>query len=299
MHLVANSNYQLNLMYHHTKLPTQLQADARITTYPCDLAKPDTLDTICSQSDVIVHFAGVLFAPNPEKFLPTTNTAYAKNLINKAIEHKVKRFILVSFPHVEGPTSQDNPCTNKLNGDPISMHAKTRLAEEQYLFEKSREGKIEAISLRPGMIYGHNILMVAYARKLAKNNLLGVWSKPTPIHLIAIDDFLSCCVAAIQNPQASDIYSLGDDSPTTLQNFLDTACKMWKLKKPWRVPLWSVFTVAWICERLAQLFSQKTPFTVDFIKIGLVPYYCDTSRMKQDLLPILKYPTLQSGQTIL
>lgn len=296
-YLLNATDYQLNLMTHTTPLANDLQESKRTKVYSCDLNNPQSLDDICSNSDVIVHFAGVLFAPNPEKFLPITNTQYAVNLIDKAIQHKLKRFILISFPHVEGPTTQSNPSTNRLDGNPVSVHAKTRLAEEQYLFSKKHS--IEAISLRAGMIYGRDILMVAYARKLAQKYLLGVWRNPTAIHLISIDDFLSCCLSAIQNTQAAGIYPLGDDFPTTLQKFLEAACQKWKLKKPWQVPLWSVYMAAWLCEKTAALLGTKTPFTRDFIDIGRVSYYCDTSRMKTDLLPRLKYPSLDEGRVIL
>lgn len=298
-HLLKTSHHQIRLMVHKTPLPPDLNVKERTAVFPCNLANPNSLDQACVDSDVIVHFAGVLFAPNPKKFLSNTNTQYAKNLIDKAIEHNVRRFILISFPHVEGPTTQEHSCTNRLDGNPVSMHAKTRLAAEQYLFSKAGESKIGAISLRAGMIYGRDILMISFARKLARKFLLGVWRKPTPIHLISIDDFLECCTAAMNNPQASGIYPLGDDGPTTLQAFLDSACQQWGLYKPWRVPLWSVYIVAWTCERIAQLVSAKTPFTVDFINIGRAPYHCDTRRMKADLLPKLKYPTLDSGKVIL
>ena len=39
-----------------------------------DLGDRPTLVPAVRGADVIVHFAGVLFAPRPEKFLPITNT---------------------------------------------------------------------------------------------------------------------------------------------------------------------------------------------------------------------------------
>ncbi|MBI2335674.1 MAG: NAD(P)-dependent oxidoreductase [Deltaproteobacteria bacterium] len=297
--LLQESTHTLNLMYHTASLAQDLLNDERTHTFQCDLGNITSLQEVCEASDVIVHFAGVLFAPQPEKFLHKTNFEYAKNLIDAAITAKVKRFVLISFPHVEGPTSQKNPCTNQQDKNPISAHATTRLKAEKYLFEACQSSAMQPISLRAGMIYGKDILMVAFAKKLALIWLLGIWRKPTAIHLLSIDDFLACCKSAIENPHASGIYPLGDDAPITLQNFLDEACQKWRCKKPWRVPLWSVYTVAWLCERFAQLFATKTPFTKDLIKIGSVPYYCNTQRMKEDLLPKLKYPSFHLGKDII
>lgn len=298
-YLLAKSNHALNLMIHQQPVSDDLAAHPRVQVYRCDLADPHTLSDVCAASDVIVHFAGVLFAPNPERFLPTTNVLYTQHLVDVAIAKGVKRFILISFPHVEGPTSIASPCTDRQDREPVSIHAKTRLAAERYVMEKTNGSGLCAIALRPGMIYGRDVLMIAFAKRLAKWCLLGVWRKATPIHLLSIDDFNACCRAAIDHPNVDGIYPLGDDEPTTLQEFLDRACEYWGLKRPWRVPLWSVYFVAWICERFARIFQTQTPFTIDFIRIGRVPYYCDTTRMKNDLLPRLKYPSFKVGLELL
>ena len=298
-HLLASSDHFLNLMMHRIPVRDDLIVNGRTRVYRCDLADPQTLVEVCSATDAIVHFAGVLFAPRPERFLPITNTRYTTHLVEAAMQGGVKRFVLISFPHVEGPTSIQDSCTGRQDREPISVHAKTRLAAERYLLERARGSGMRAIALRPGMIYGRDVLMIAFAKRLAQRRLLGVWREPTSIHLLSIEDFNACCQAAIEHPEARGVYPLGDDSPTTLQEFLDAACGHWKLRKPWRVPLWSVYTVAWGCETVAGLLGTRTPFTVDFIRIGRIPYHCDTSRMKADLLPRLRYPSLTEGLSLL
>jgi len=298
-YVLDNSGHSLNLMYHEKPVADDLLADGRATACRCDLADPASLADACKDADAIVHFAGVLFAPGPESFLPITNTLYTKNLVDAALGAGVKKFIIISFPHVEGPTSKERPCTDRQDLVPVSAHAKTRLAAEKYLFERCKSTAMRPISLRPGMVYGRDVLMIAFARKLAEMRLLGVWSEPLPIHLISLDDFNACCLAAVENPEAEGIYPVGDDMPSTLQELLDVCCMQWGLPKPWRVPLWSVYLSAWACENFARIFGTRTPFTVDFIRIGTVPYYCDTTRMKRDLLPRLKYPSLSDGKGIL
>jgi len=298
-HLLSETDLHLNLMVHERPVAEELAGSDRTRVFRCDLGDPSSLAEACSESDVIIHFAGVLFAPRPERFLPTTNTGYAGNLVEAAIAAGVERFVLVSFPHVEGPTSVEAPCTDRQDREPVSAHARTRLAAEKVLLRRAGEAGMGAVVLRPGMIYGRDILMVAFARKLARRHLLGVWRAPTPIHLLSIDDFDACCRAAITSPHAAGIYPLGDDAPTTLQAFLDTACDHWGLRRPWRVPVWSVFLVAWACETVAAIARSRTPFTVDFIRIGRVPYACDTRRMKADLLPELEHPSLAEGLSIL
>jgi nucleoside-diphosphate-sugar epimerase len=285
-------------MEHRTPVAADLRG-GRATVFRCDLADPRTLTAACAGADAVVHFAGVLFAPRPEAFLPVTNFLYARHLVDAAAAAGVKRFILVSFPHVEGPTSRESPCTDRQDRVPVSVHARTRLEAERYLFRRGREAGMRAISLRPGMIYGRDVLMIAFARRLASRRLLAVWREPTPVHLLSIDDFNACGRAAVEEGPAEGTYPLGDDDPTTLQEFLDACCSRWGLPRPWRVPLWSVYAAAWGCERAAQILGTRTPFTTDFIRIGRVPYFCDTRRMKAHLLPRLKHPSWREGLGIL
>jgi len=198
---------------------------------------------------------------------------------------------LISFPHVEGPTTRGNPASGKLDGNPISVHAKTRLEEEKHLL---REIDIP-ISLRVGMVYGNGILMIDAAHWLAKRRLLGVWKHATPIHLISKTDFCRSVVAAIRNDAAKGIYHVGDEGHDTLQSFLDLACATWGCKTPWRMPLWLIYTAAEISEFVSRLCGAPSPLTKDFIDIGRVPYFGDTSRFRKELVPVLEHTDIQCG----
>ncbi|MGA3285226.1 MAG: hypothetical protein ABSD57_12325 [Verrucomicrobiota bacterium] len=192
---------------------------------------------------------------------------------------------------MEGPTSIEKPAKGRLDGSPISVHAKTRLEEERYLFANAAE----PISLRVGMVYGRGILMIDAARWLAKRRLLGVWRERTQIHLISKDDFCSAGTAAITNNAASGIYHIGDEGNVSLQEFLELACRQWRTGRPWCMPLWLIYAAAELCEFCSKITGSISPLTRDFIDIGRVSYYGDTERMRKDLLPVLKYPTITEG----
>lgn len=289
----------LNLLIHQKEVATELQNCPNIKIFKADLVKKETLGAALENVDVVIHFAGVLFKANPEKFLPVTNIQYFKNLLDVAISKKVKRIILISFPHVEGETTPDNPAKGKLDGHPVSSHAITRLEEEKELFRCCEDAGIEAVSLRVGMVYGKGILMIDAADWFNRHFLLGVWKQPTWIHLISKDDFLSATTAAIEKENICGIYHIGDEGIQTLQEFLDEIAIYKKYRKPWRMPLWMIMTAAWVFEKFSLLFNTKSPLTRDFIKIGRVSYYGDTTRMRKELLPELKYKTFEEGRETL
>lgn len=291
-------NVNLNLLIHKKDVPNNLKEKDNVSVFKVDLANAETLHNALKGVDTIVHFAGILFKANPESFLPTTNTLYFNNLLNAAVAQSVKRIILISFPHVEGESLPDNPARGILDGDPISMHAKTRLEEEKLLFQYGDKYKFEAVSLRVGMVYGEGILMIDAGQWFARHWLLGVWKKPTYIHLISKIDFVDATIAAVLKPDIRGIYHLGDEGVQTLQQFLDDITVYKGNHKPWRMPVWMIVTAAKGFELFSSLFGTKSPLTNDFVKIGMVSYYGDTSRMRKELLPELKYKTYKDGMVL-
>lgn len=296
---LAAGGHSLRLMYHLRPLAPDVAGASGVRTVQADLSDPRTIVPAVQGVDVAVHFAGVLFAPRPETFLPTTNVGYFSNLLDAAIEARVKRLILISFPHVEGPTSVEQPATGRLDRTPISVHAQTRLEEERRLFDRTRGTATTPVVLRLGMVYGKGILMIEAARWLARHRLLAVWREPTIMQMLATEDYLRATEAAIVKDGVHGIYHVGDEQPVTLQYFLDEACRVWGFSRPMRVPVWLVYLSAALCEVGASVLGKPAPFTRDFIRIGRVSHWGDTSRARAELVPELRYPTLDSGLSTL
>lgn len=292
---LKNKSVELNLMVHNNDVSQSLKRLSNVKIFEADLAEQNTLTDALRGVDTVVHFAGVLFKHNPQKFLHTTNTKYFSNLCAVAAEQGVKRIILISFPHVEGETTPENPARGILTGNPTSVHAMTRLEEEKHLFNICSKHDIEPIVLRLGMVYGKGILMMDTAKVFSKHMILGIWRKPTFIHLISKIDFVNATIAAIENDHVSGIYHIGDEGIQTLQEFLDEVTQFWGYHKPWRMPIWLILVAAQIFETTSFLFGVRSPLTKDFVNIGMVSYYGNTSRMRKELLPELKYKTFREG----
>jgi nucleoside-diphosphate-sugar epimerase len=293
------SGHELRLMYHRKPLAADVAGAANVRAVKADLADPSTLQPAVDGADVIVHFAGRLFAPRPETFLPETNTRWFANLTTAAIEAKVGRLILTSFPQVEGPTSVEQPATGRLDRQPVSVHAQTRLEEERLLFDRARMSSTTPVVLRLGMIYGPGILMVDAARWLARRRLLCVWREPTLLQLLATADFLRATDAAITKSGIHGIYHVGDQQPVTVQRFLDEACRVWGCRAPVRVPYPMIYAAAGLCEIGATVARTASPLTRDFVRLGRVPHWGDTRRAREELVPDLVHPTLESGLSTL
>jgi len=293
------AGHHLRLMYHRRPLPDDLLAAPNAHPVRADLRDPSTLGPAVRDANVVVHFAGVLFAPRPEVFLHESNTRWFSNLLTSALAAKVERVILISFPHVEGPSSPDHPATGRLDRKLISVHAQTRLEEEVLLFERARDTETTPVVLRLGMVYGRGILMIEAARWLAQRRMLAVWRDPTWYQLLSTSDFLRTVEAAIVKPGVQGIYHVGDEQPVTLQHFLDEACRVWGFPRPVRLPAWLIVLAASLCEVYATFAGTPAPLTRDFIRIGRVSHWGDTRRTREELVPHLEHASLDSGLSTL
>ena len=289
---------RFRLMYHRTPLAPDVLRASGVEPVQADLGNPTTLAAAVEGVDVVVHLAGVLFAPRPERFLPITNVRWFENLLEAALRAKVGKIVLASFPQVEGPTSFDQPATGRLDREPISVHARTRLEAERLLMSRTTHTDTVPIVLRFGLVYGRDVLLIEAARRLAQRGLLCVWREPTTLQLIAVPDYLQATEAAIRQPSARGIYHVGDDQPITIQAFLDGLCAEWGCRRPWRIPMWSVHAGAAACERFALAAGTRAPLTQDIVRLGRVSHWGDTRRARKDLVPQLICPTFSAGRRL-
>jgi nucleoside-diphosphate-sugar epimerase len=297
-HLIKRP-HQLRLFVHKTPIAHDLSNHSNITLASGDLDDPKSLPAAMVEINCIVYVAGVLFQPRPQRFLNRTNTIYVQNMVDAALKAGVGRFILISFPHVEENTTPDSPATGHLDVHPKSIHARTRLEAEKYLFGACKNKLMKPLVLRSGVIYGRDVKLIEAARKLMRYGLFAVWRKATWVHLLALPDFLRSVEIAIERDTLSGIYNLCDDFPTTLQEFLDALATHWGYRKPRRLPAFCFHVVAGLCELLATIFHTRTPLTRDMIRMGMTSVVADTSRTKREIQHDLLYPSFKTGLSIL
>jgi nucleoside-diphosphate-sugar epimerase len=296
---LLTSEHQLRLLIHTRNLPFDLPPGANAQVVRGDLADPASLARVCVDVECIVYLAGVLFQPYPERFLHRTNTLFVQHIVDAALSSGVKKFTLISFPHVEENTTPAMPAKGSLEASPISLHARTRLAAEKYLFRACAGRSMAPLVLRVGVIYGKKVKLIEAARWLMQHRLLAIWRDPTWVHLLALSDFLSIVGASIENDRLSGVYNVCDDRPLMLQEFLDRLAFHWGYAKPWRLPKWAFLASASLCEGCAGLFHSATPLNRDILQMAMTSVVADTTRMKRELISQLQYPTLDQGIELL
>jgi len=291
--------HRLRLLTHKRAFPFDLPRDANAEIVQADLNDPGSLHSVCKDIDCIVYTAGVLFQPRPQTFLHRTNTIYVRNIVDAALSAGVGKFILVSFPHIEETTTPDAPALGRLDVEPKSIHARTRLEAEKHLFRACENKFMRPVVLRAGVIYGPGVKLIEAARWLMRNRLLAIWREPTWVHLLALPDFLKIVEISVERDNLAGIYNLSDDRPLPVQEFLDRLAAHWGYRKPWRLPAFAFRWAAAVCEATALILRTGTPLTRDMVHMAMISVATDTARMKQELMPRLAYPTVTEGLGIL
>jgi hypothetical protein len=61
------------------------------------------------------------------------------------------------------------------------------------------------------------------------------------------------------------------------------------------MPFAWIRAAALLCEIGSLLLGTRAWLTRDFVTIGREPYWGDTARMRRELLPVLRHPSLEDG----
>ncbi len=287
--------HRVRLGWHRTPLPAALAQHPLAEACRVDLSTSEDLPAAVAGVEAVVHCAGRLFAPRPERFLHETNVRWVERAAGAAVAAGAGRFVLLSFQHIEEGTTPERPATGRQDVTPVALHARTRLAAELALMATCKGTATTPVILRLGIVYGRDVKLVRAARWLLRRRMLAVWREPTWVHLIALRDAVAAVAAAIEKPGARGLYNVCDERPLSVQEFLDALADADGCPHAWRLPAWCLRAAAAVTESFAGFFGTAAPLNRDILRMGMTSAVADTSRCRAELLPKLTCPTLVEG----
>jgi nucleoside-diphosphate-sugar epimerase len=194
---------------------------------------------------VIVHSAARAHimndnAQNPLEAFRDVNALGTLNLARQAAESGVKRFIFISSIKVNGEGTQLNePYSCNDQTLPEDAYGKSKVEAELGLRKIAQETGMEAVIIRPPLVYGPGVKAnFAAIMKLASKNLpLPLGAIHNKRSLVALDNLVDLIVTCIDHPKAAnETFLVSDDqdvSTTELLNKMTLAAG----KKPWLIPV--------------------------------------------------------------
>src|SRR6266496_2441741 len=186
--------------------------------------------------------------PTRVSHMKATNELRVKgtaNLLRAAIAVGAKRIVGESMIFVYGfgdhgdaeKTEDDTLQTREAKASLQEIVDAIRSLEDQFL-AANKQGLIEAIPLRFGLVYGSDPITERMLHMLKKRLLPTVSGANGICSWVHASDVVSGTIAALERGLRGQVYNIVDDDPVSLNDFLTYAARVSGAKCPFSVPLW-------------------------------------------------------------
>ena len=251
LHLMENKN--LTIFLGSRTKNNKIKLLKNLNYVQINWEKEKKLIEACSDKHSIVHTAGLNAKDSEYSFVDAykVNVLNTANLLNIAIQQKVKRFIYISTAHVYG-----SKLNGKINEDSVAnsiqSYAASHKAAEDMVINAHLAGKIQGIVIRLSNSFGAPISADANCWSLLVNDLCcqGVTNKKLIINSSGIQkrDFISMnnTVKAIEHLLGIPNNSIGNGIFNVGSGFSSTIIEM--------------------AEYVAEIFHSHFNYKTDIIK---------------------------------
>lgn len=219
--------------------------------------------------DSVVHLLTAIPKNGPMRAadMKATNHLRIKgteNLLAAAIASGAKRIVAESMIFVYGLTHPDNELlteqfelTTRENKPWLQEIVDAIRSLETQISKADKEGLIESVALRYGLLYGAESPSTRYMFGMIKKRFLPTVSGSNGITtFVHLDDAVSATVFAIERDKVATAYNVVDDKPVPMNDLITYAAEVLKAKKPFSIPVWLLrllapYTAAMLNARVA------------------------------------------------
>lgn len=239
--------------------------------------------------DVVYHSAALA----DEWISPTearrVNVEGTRNLLEAALEAKVKRFVFISSLAVLGMkdhhgTPADSPYHK--SGD---SYIDTKIESEELAMDYYKNKGLAVTVVRPGFVFGprDNKLIPRLSGRLAKKQFMFVGDGRNLINAVYVENLTDAIMLAARSPKAvGQKYNVTNDSKMTLENLVSDIVDLWKFDMPKKhIPKPAAYALCNILTAWARLVKAKEPpyITKTRIKFLCLNLDFDITKTRDDL----------------
>ncbi len=235
---------------------------------PADLTEKETLEPLFDYDyDVIFHIASLYdyFAEWEE--LHEVNYNGGGNIAKLAVENDIPHFVHWSTEGVLGDSGFDEPKCEDAEYHGHNRYCKSKIEQEQMLWDRHEEEGLPLTVIRPAPIYGprhkygvYHILLVI--RKFGKGLIPRIYPRDKQLVFpsIHVRDLVRSAVFLHENKEESigEAYNVLSD-PIGQDELMEFLSKSLDLEKITRVPVpWFIFKgMAWVSQKLAEKIEKR------------------------------------------
>ncbi len=174
--------------------------------------------------------------------------------------------------------TEEQPFAPPGRSQELERHLAGLRSMEQQIFEATRAGWIEGLSLRYGAFYGPDST-APLIKLLRRRSLPLPGGGQTFMSWIYIEDAAAATLAALERGRAGQAYNIVDDEPVRWHDFMTELARAVGAPVPWSIPRWAL--------RLAAPYGE--------IFIGETSLRVSNARAKSELGWVPSVPTYREG----
>lgn len=238
-----------------------------------DLGDPDSVVRAVRGAEVVIHAGAAMRGGWVEHQRGTI--LGTKNLLEACAQYGVGKLVHISSMSVVrwADAGRDEPISEDSDLEPRAedrgSYTRAKLEAEQLVRNAASQGRVRAVILRPGQIFGGGmpVLTPAVARRIGSRwMVLGDGELRLP--LVHIDDVVDAVVRAAESSLGKgEVIQLVHPESLTQNQVLQLAVS--EHSKIVRVPRVLVFTLGWMSEIALGLLKRKSPLSVYRLRSAL------------------------------
>jgi nucleoside-diphosphate-sugar epimerase len=234
------------------------------------------------QADAVVHVLTALPKGGPMRHRDMYQTdalrdVGTRHLLAAAREVGARKIVVESM-HVgygfgnwgDSVLTEEQPFAPPGRSQELERHLAGFRSMEHQIFEATRAGWIEGLSLRYGAFYGPDST-APLIKLLRRRSLPLPGGGRTFMSWIYIEDAAAAMVAALERGRAGQAYNIVDDEPVRWHDFMSELARVVGAPAPWSIPRW----VLRLAAPYAEIFLGETSLRVSNAKakaeLGWVP----------------------------
>jgi nucleoside-diphosphate-sugar epimerase len=234
------------------------------------------------QADAVVHVLTALPKGGPLRHQDMYQTDALRDVGTRhllaAAREVGARKIAVESMHVgygfgdwgDSVLTEEQPFAPPGRSQELERHLAGFRSMEHQIFDATRAGWIEGVSLRYGAFYGPDST-APLIKLLRRRSLPLPGGGHTFMSWIYIEDAAAAMVAALERGRAGQAYNIVDDEPVRWHDFMSELARVIDAPAPWSIPRW----VLRLAAPYAEIFLGETSLRVSNAKakaeLGWVP----------------------------
>ncbi|MDZ4793883.1 MAG: SDR family NAD(P)-dependent oxidoreductase [Bacteroidota bacterium] len=266
--LLVEKGYTVRAIRRSSKLPFWIAKEVftHSSAGSVEWVDGDVLDVVALEEamegvDTVIHSAAIVsFVKKDRKEMYQVNVEGTANVVNMALEKKVRRFIYISSVAALGRTANGGQVNEekKWEESKVNTHyAKSKFKAELQVWRGISEG-LEAVILNPSTILGYGDWHSSSCAIFKNVYEEFKWFSPGINGFVDVEDVAKAVVMMMESNISEERFIVNGDT-WPFKKLQDTIADGFGKKRPHKATTPFLMALAWRIEKLKSLFTGKRP----------------------------------------